>query len=60
VLYGEGNIPVELQESTLPDLAAGTSSELDLVFTQPETPVRARFTLLRPRQFPAYSVQWKP
>ena len=60
VLYGQGNIPVELKVSKLPDLPPGTSQGVELVFTQPETPARARFTVLRPTRFPAYSVEWKP
>jgi beta-galactosidase len=60
LFFGQGNIPVERQEVTMPDAAPGSETKLELVFTQPESPVRVQIDVLRPTCFSAYSLDWKP
>ena len=59
VLYGQGEIPVEVQQVLVPDLAPGQIAKLDLTFTQPEVPFRVRFEVVRPTGFSTFSVDWK-
>jgi len=59
VLYGQGEIPVEVQQVLVPDLAPGQIAKLDLTFTQPEVPLRVRFDVVRPTGFSTFSVDWK-
>ena len=58
--YGQGNIPVALQEMGLPELAPGSETKLELSFTQTEIPLRVEFDVRRPTHFSAYSLGWKP
>ena len=60
ILYGQGDIPVEAQESNVPDLAPGQSTELRLKFCATDVPLRVRFDVIRPTGFSAYSVEWRP
>jgi beta-glucuronidase len=60
VFYGQGNIPVELQEVEVPELAPGKDVKLDLTFKQSEAPVRVQFEVLRPTGFSACSSDWTP
>ena len=60
IFYGEGEIPVELQELDLPDLTPGASVHLEVKFTQARPPLRIEFRVVRPTGFPAYSLEWKP
>jgi len=60
IFYGEGEIPVELQEADLPDLAPGADLHLELKFTQSSVPLRVVFLVIRPTGFPAYNLEWKP
>ena len=60
VSYDQAGIPLEQQEVVLPDLHPGTETKAELVFRQPNTPIRVQFDLLRPTRFSAYSVSWKP
>jgi len=60
VFSGQGNVPVERQEITLPDLAPGKTAEVDLVFAQTDSPQRVRFEVVRPTHVSAYSLEWKP
>jgi len=59
VFYGQGNIPVELQEVEVPELAPGMDVKLDLTFKQTETPLHVQFDVLRPTEFSACTVDWK-
>jgi beta-galactosidase len=58
--YGQGGIPVELQEVEIPDLPPASSARLEVRFTQSEVPTRIRFGVTRPTGFSAYSLEWKP
>jgi hypothetical protein len=60
ILYGQGDIPVEAQETGVPDLAPGQSAELQLPFHATDTPMRVRFDVMRPTGFWAYSAEWRP
>jgi beta-glucuronidase len=58
--YGQGDIPVELQEVEIPDLPPASSARLEVKFIQSEVPTRIRFDVMRPTGFSAYSLEWKP
>jgi len=60
VFYGQGDIPVELKEVELPDLAPGKTAELDLTFAQTDPPRRVLFEVMRPTHFLACTLEWKP
>lgn len=60
VLCAQGNIPVELQEVEVPDLAPGKNVKLDLTFKQSEAPLRVQFDILRPTGFSVCSLDWTP
>jgi beta-galactosidase len=60
IFYGQGNIPIELQEVELPELPPAGGAKLELKFTQSEVPVLIRFDVIRPTGFSAYSLAWKP
>jgi len=60
VLYGQGGIPVELQEAAVPEVAPGKNAKLDLTFTHSEPPLGVHFDVLRPTGYSAYSIDWKP
>ncbi len=59
VLYGEGDIPVERQEASLPALDPGGSARVALRFRE-KNPLRVRFDVLRPNGFSVTSFPWKP
>ncbi len=58
--YGEGDIPVERQEVDLPEIASGSETTFDLIFSQSDVPLHVKFDILRPTGFSAYSRDWKP
>jgi beta-glucuronidase len=58
--YGQGDIPVELQEVEISDLPPASSARLEVKFIQSEVPTRIRFDVMRPTGFSAYSLEWKP
>jgi beta-galactosidase len=58
--YGQGDIPVELQEVEIPELPPADSARLEMKFTQSEVPSCIRFDVLRPTGFSAYSLEWRP
>jgi len=58
--YGQGDIPIEQQEVAIPEMPPTSSASFELKFTQSEAPVFIRFEVLRPTQFSAYSLVWKP
>jgi beta-galactosidase len=58
--YGQGDIPIEQQEAAIPEMPPASSRSLELKFTQSEAPVFIRFEVLRPTEFSAYSLDWKP
>ena len=60
VFYGQGNIPVESKEADLPDLAPGKNAEVELTFTQVDAPYNVRVEVIRPAQFPAHTLDWRP
>jgi beta-galactosidase len=60
LFFGQGNIPVERQEVNIADASPGSETKLELVFTQPEPPVRIQIDVLRPTSFSAYSQDWRP
>jgi beta-galactosidase len=60
VLYGKGDIPVEQQETELAATAPGAEAQVELKFTETETPLRVRFDVLRPNRFSVYSFNWTP
>jgi beta-galactosidase len=60
VFYGQGDIPVELKEVDIPELAPGKDAEVVLSFTQPAPPRRVRFEVIRPTRVQAFSRVWEP
>ena len=60
LFFGQGNIPVEQQEVDLPETAPGSEVKLELVFSQSEAPTHLRIDVLRPTDFSAFSLDWKP
>lgn len=60
VLFGAGNIPVELHEADLPDSAPGGEARVELVFSKFEAPSHVEINVLRPTSFSAFSIDWKP
>jgi len=60
LIYGQGNIPVEEQEIELPDIPPASDLTFYLAFTQEDAPLHVAFDVLRPAQFSAHSVDWKP
>ena len=60
VFYGDGEIPVELQQLDLPDLAPDAETSLELKFAQSSTPLIVRFYVLRPTGFAAHNLDWTP
>jgi len=58
--YGQGDIPLELQEVEISELPPANSARLEVKFTQSEVPFYIRFDVLRPTGFSAYSLEWKP
>jgi beta-galactosidase len=60
VFYGQSDIPLELAEVAIPELAPGAQTELKLLSTRPEVPLRVQIDVVRPTRFSAYSVSWTP
>src|ERR1700722_3746228 len=58
--YGQGDIPVELQEVEIPELPPASSARLEVKFTRSEVPTCIRFDVMRPTGFSAYSLEWEP
>jgi beta-glucuronidase len=58
--YGQGDIPLELQEVRISELPPASSARLEVKFAQSEVPTRIRFDVMRPTGFSAYSREWKP
>jgi beta-glucuronidase len=58
--YGQGGIPVELQEVEISELPPASLARLEVKFTQSEVPTSIRFEVMRPTGFSAYSLEWKP
>jgi beta-glucuronidase len=58
--YGQGDIPVELQEVEISGLPPASSARLEVKFMQSEVPTRIRLDVMRPTGFSAYSLEWKP
>ncbi|MGB7844773.1 MAG: glycoside hydrolase family 2 TIM barrel-domain containing protein [Candidatus Acidiferrum sp.] len=58
--YGQGNIPVQLNEMPIPELPPASLARLELKFTSLEAPIYVRFDVLRPTGFSAHSSEWKP
>ncbi len=59
LVYGYGNIPVERIETSLPDLAPGSEHSVMVKFAETR-PVEVKLDVLRPTQFSAHTVVWKP
>jgi beta-galactosidase len=60
LFFGEGNIPIERREVSLPDAAPGSETKLEMVFGQSEVPLHIQIDVLRPTSFSAYSLVWRP
>jgi beta-galactosidase len=60
VLYGEGDIPVEQQETELPATAPGGEVKIELKFRESGVPLRVGFDVFRPCRFSVFSLEWKP
>ena len=58
--YGEGDIPVERQETELTEIAPGAEITGNLSFSQSGVPQRVKFDVLRPTGFSASSWNWRP
>jgi beta-galactosidase len=58
--YGQGDIPVELQEVEISELPPASSARLEVKFSQSDVPTCIRFDVVRPTGFSAYSLEWKP
>lgn len=58
VCFGQGGIPVERKEVTIPDLAPGESATLRFSF-QEAAPLSVQFDVMRPTGFSAYTLEWK-
>lgn len=59
ILFGQGDIPVEQQEVTLPRLAPGSETRWELAFKSSESPIHVQIDVLRPTGFSVYSRDWK-
>jgi beta-glucuronidase len=60
VFYGDGSIPIECHEVELPDLQPGTEAKNDIEFSAKGVPLWVRFDVLRPNEFSAFTLTWKP
>jgi beta-galactosidase len=60
IFYGEGNIPLDIQEMALPEIPAGGESKINLTFIQEGVPLWVQFDVLRPTGFSAYCRNWTP
>ena len=58
VYFGQGEIPVERRESTVPELDPGQEVTLLLAFAD-AAPQRILFEIMRPTGFSAYSLDWR-
>jgi beta-galactosidase/beta-glucuronidase len=60
LFFGEGNIPVERQEVDLPDATPGSELKVELEFSQSAGPMHLELDVLRPTNFSAYFLNWRP
>ena len=60
IFHGDGDVPLERQETELPDIAPGTEIAVNLAFSQSGVPRQVEFEVLRPTGFAANSWNWKP
>jgi beta-galactosidase len=60
IFFGQGNIPVERQEVTLPPLTPGSETRWELAFRESEPAVRVQLDVLRPTGFSVRSQDWRP
>jgi len=60
IFFGQGNIPVEQTEVTLPHLTPGSETRWEFAFSVSESPVRVSIDVLRPTGFSARSQHWEP
>jgi beta-galactosidase/beta-glucuronidase len=58
--YGQGDIPLELEEVGISELPPASSARLEVKFAQSEVPTCIRFEVMRPTGFSVYSLVWKP
>ena len=58
--YGQGHIPVELQDVEISELPPASVARLEVKFTHSEVPTCIRFDVMRPTGFSAYSLEWIP
>lgn len=58
VYFGQGDIPVERKEATVPDLQPGQEVTVPLAFAD-AAPQRIQFEILRPTGFSTYSLDWR-
>ena len=58
--YGQGHIPVELQEVGISDLPPASVATFEVKFSQSEVPTCIRFDVMRPTGFCAYLLEWLP
>jgi len=56
--FGYGQIPIEQQEASLPELKPGSEASLELKFAGAQ-PEKIQFEVLRPTGFSAYTRVWK-
>lgn len=60
IFFGQGHIPIEQLELTLPDLIPGSKTKWELVFHASESPFSVHIDLLRPTNFSVCSQDWEP
>ncbi|HEY6991554.1 MAG TPA: glycoside hydrolase family 2 TIM barrel-domain containing protein [Bryobacteraceae bacterium] len=58
VYFGYGQIPIEQQETALPELKPGSEAALEIHFADAQ-PEKIQFDVLRPTGFSAYTRLWK-
>jgi beta-galactosidase len=58
--YGQGNIPLELKEADLSDMAPGAEVKVDLSFAQSGPPAHVQFDVLRSTRFSVFTLDWMP
>ncbi len=59
VLFGLGNIPLELRTAELAELAPGEEATVRMTFSE-QQPLRIALDVLRPTAFSAYTQVWRP
>src|SRR5215469_6147426 len=60
IFFGQGNIPVEQTEVTLPRLTPGSETRWELAFSVSESPLHVFVDVLRPTGCSARSQHWEP